>query len=149
MPQLSPLPRIDVPDAVRSGRGLSPWMRDATRAFAETLFTTDDGAPSAERLDWLCDDLDDFLARSGGRARGVYGLCVTAVGWLAPLHLRRLGAFHHLAPELRTRALERMERGPFGLAIFGAKAILCILWYEHPEGARHAGYDGKCLTEAR
>ena len=75
----------------------------------------------------------------------MFRLCVTAVALAAPWHIGRLSALHRLADDDRTRALERMERGPFGLAVFGAKAVLCILWYEHPEVARAVGYDGRCL----
>jgi hypothetical protein len=124
-------------------------MRDATRALVETLFATDDTPAPAARVDWLCDDLDDFMARSGPRARSVYRLCLFAVTWLAPLHARRLGAFHGLDFAARADALERMERGPAGMAVFGAKAILCILWYEHPDNARMTGHDGRCLGGAR
>lgn len=141
--------RVEVPDAPRPGRGVSPRVRDATRALVEALFATDEGPAPADRIDWLCDDLDDFMARSGARARSVYQLCLFAITWLAPLHVRRVGAFHSLDFVTRAEALERMERGPAGMAVFGAKAILCFLWYEHPENAKLTGYDGKCLGGGR
>jgi hypothetical protein len=137
--------RIAVPDAAPRQEGLSVGLRTAVRAIASTLFTTEAGVPEGDRLDWLCDDLDDFLGRSGPRARGLLRLCVTAITWLGPLHARRLGPFHALDPATQTLALERMEQGPLGLAVFGAKTLLCIVWYEHPAVARAAGYDGRCL----
>ncbi len=151
MTDLSPLPaeRIEVPDAVPPGPGLSPSLRAATRGLVETLFATEEGPAPADRVDWLCDDLHDFMARSGARARGLYRLCVTAITWLGPLHVRRLGRFADLPFEARAEALERMERGPFGMAVFGAKAMLCILWYEHPANARRTGSTGGCLGGAR
>lgn len=124
-------------------------MRHATRALVEALFATEDGPAPADRVDWLCDDLDDFMARSGARARSLYQLCLFAVTWLAPLHVRRVGAFHGLDFATRAEALERMERGPLGMAVFGAKAVLCFIWYEHPDNARMTGYDARCLGASR
>jgi hypothetical protein len=122
-------------------------MRANTRAIAETLFTTKEGPPPPERLDWLVEDADDFVAQAGGRARLVLWLCMTAISLLAPLFALRLGPFRWLSPETRTRGLERMERSARGLAVFGAKAILCILYYEHPDSARFVGFDGLCLED--
>ena len=41
-------------------------LRAPARAFAEALFTTNEGPPPAERLDWLMDDLDDYYERLYG-----------------------------------------------------------------------------------
>ena len=139
--------RVDVPDAGPRGRGLSPWMRDASRAFAEALFWTDEGPPPAERLDWLVEDLDDFLARSGARARLTYLLCLVAIAVVAPLATWKLPPLQHLSAPDRMAAVERAERGLLGLAVFGAKAILCVLYYEHTDAGRAAGFDGSCLHE--
>ena len=141
--------RVEVPDAARPGAGLSAPLRDATRALVETLFASEAGPPSADRVDWLIDDLDDFMARSGGRARGLYRLCVFAITWLAPLHIKRFSAFHGLDFATRAEALERMERGPFGMAVFGAKTLVSVLWFEHPANERAAGNTGGCLGGGR
>lgn len=134
-------PEADAPIA----RGaLSPALRATTHALAEALFTTDEGPPPEERLAWLVDDLDDFLARSGPRALFVFRLCVLAVGLVAPLLVGRLTTLRALATPDRLRALERMERSPLALALFGAKTTLCILYYEHPDAAREVGFDGAC-----
>lgn len=146
MTDLSPAARVEAPDTARSREGLSPWASAMTRAVAATLFATEEGDAPADRLDWLCDDLDDFLARSGARSRAMFRLCLTAIAYVAPLYAKRLGPFHALDAPTRARALERMERGPFGLALFGAKALLCIVWYEHPAVALAAGHDGGCLN---
>ena len=29
---------------------------------------------------------------------------------------------------------------------FGAKAILCFIWYEHPAARKRIGHDGQCLV---
>lgn len=138
-------PRVEVEDAVVGRTGLTRRMRLATAAVAETLFTTREGPPPRERLEWLVDDLDHFFAQAGKRARFAYRLCLLAVSVLAPLMVMRLPPFRRLSAETRTRALERMERSALGLAVFGAKAVLCILYYEHPAAARLIGYDASCL----
>lgn len=119
-------------------------MRAATHAVAEALFTTDHGPPPASRLEWLADDLDDFLVHAGPRARAAYRLCILAISIIAPLLILRLPPFRSLPTVLRVRALERMERSFLSLAIFGAKTTLCVLYYEHPDAARHVGFDAGC-----
>jgi hypothetical protein len=142
---------VVVEDCVRPRPGLTPRMRVATHALAEALFTTEDGPPPEARLAWLVDDLDDFLGRAGSRARLVYRLCLLAIAIVAPLMIGRFPPYRALSREQRTRALERMEKSTLGLAVFGAKAMLCILYYEHPDAARAIGHDGHCRrpSEAR
>ena len=137
--------RVEVDDRVVGRRGLTPRMRVATFAVAETLFTTRDGPPPRERLDWLVDDMDDFLSHAGARARLVYRACLLAITIFAPVLVFRLPPFRNLSRENRSKALERMEASALGLAVFGAKAALCILYYEHPDAARFIGYDASCL----
>ncbi|MBI5516770.1 MAG: hypothetical protein HY909_23500 [Deltaproteobacteria bacterium] len=142
---MTPPARIEVPDAVRPAAGLAASLRGSVLALAEALFVSDDGPPPPERVAWLLDDLDDFLGHAGPRARLSFGLCVRAVAWTCPLLVGRPGSFRALSLPLRLRALERLEKLPLGLALFGAKALLCLVWYEHPENERFAGYDGRCL----
>lgn len=110
------------------------------------MFTRDDGPPAEAALDWLDHELEDFFLHAGVRASLVFRACVVAISWCAPWTLGRAGPFARLDAPSRGEALARMERGPLALAVFGAKAILCILYYEHPTGARWAGYDGSCLV---
>jgi hypothetical protein len=137
--------RIDLPDRVIGRAGLSHRQRETARAVAEALFTTDDGPPDADRLDWLSDDLDQFFAQAGERAKLGFALCLLGIAVVAPLLILRLPPFRALSRERRTEALERLEQSPFALAVFGAKAILCILWYEHPASRAFIGHDGDCM----
>jgi hypothetical protein len=138
--------RVPVEDRITGQKGLGRAARNTARALAEALFTTGEGPPPAERLDWLVEDLDDLIGRVGTRGKLVFRLCLFAVSTIAPLLAFRLLPFRFLSSETRMRALERMERSPFGLAVFAAKALLCIVYYEHPDSARMIGYDGTCLT---
>lgn len=137
--------RIEVEDRVQGRAGMSSSMRAATFALAEALFTTDEGPPPEDRLNWLCDDVDNFFAQAGERAKFSYWLCLTAISILAPVLMGKLPPYRALSREDRAHALERLERSPFALAVFGAKAVLCIIYYEHPDAARLIGYDGACL----
>lgn len=141
------LERVRVGDEVRGRAGITARMRRATWAVAEALFTTDGGPPPEDRLDWLVDDLDDFLAHAGPRSRLIYRLCLWAISTLAPLLVWRLPPFRRLSSVKRVEALERLERSPFALAVFGCKMLLCIVYYEHPDAAREIGFDGRCMGD--
>ena len=114
------------------------------RAVAEAVFATEDGAPPAERLDWVCDDLDDFFARCGARSRWVFRLSLLVVGIVAPLLARRARSLGSLSLADRIDALERLERSKLGLALLAVKAMLCVVYYEHPDVTRAYGLDGAC-----
>ncbi len=123
--------------------------RDAT-AFGEALFArTLDQPPPAERMSWFITDLDDFVAHLNTRGRFVFRLCLFVVTWIAPLvggHFARLGS---LSLTERIESLEALERTPASLALFGARAIVSLVYYEHPDAAREIGWDQKCLTAVR
>lgn len=140
---------IPLPDRVRGRTGLSARQRETARAVAEALFETEAGPPDAARLDWLCDDLDHFFAHAGDRAKFSFVLCLLAIGLLAPLMILRLPPFRALSREHRARALERFEQSALALAVFGAKAVLCILWYEHPASRAQTGDDGLCMGRSK
>lgn len=139
--------RVLVPDAAARGEGLSQDIRETVAAVAATLFTTDAGPPPPERIAWLCDDLHDFFIRAGDRARGTFRVCLAVISLAAPWFVGKLGTFRSLDESLRARALERMERSPLALAVFGAKAVLCFIYYEHPDAARAAGHTQRCHVE--
>ena len=122
--------------------------RRALRAIAEAVFSGPSGPPPPARLDWLLDDLDDFFSRSGGRARGVSRLMIRLVSLLAPLMVWRPWPFHRLSLDTRIRALARLEDSVLSAPILALKAMLCIVWYEHPDTAAAVGFHQTCLLEA-
>ncbi len=140
--------RVEVEDRVIGRAGATPFMKRTARAVAKTLFTTREGPPPAARLDWLVAEMDDFIAQAGGQARLVHRLCLFVIAIVAPLLSVRFPPFDRLDPEDRHRCLERFEQNRlFGLAFFGVKALLCILYYEHPAVARAVGFDGLALID--
>jgi hypothetical protein len=115
------------------------------RVFAEALFSTEEGPPDPARVQWLIDDLRDFLGRAGGNARLVLWACLLACNWLAPLFIRRLPTLAELTPEDRAHALDRVEQTSFGPIALGPKAILCMLWFEHPDTQRETRTEPSCM----
>ena len=134
--------RLAVADGAEYDWKIPRPLRAPTRAFAEALFQTEAGPPDAARIDWLLDELDDFLARSGSRAQLVFQGAITALQTLAPLSVGKPVLLTMLKPEARATAIEKFEETQLGLAVLGAKAMLCLIWYEHPEVSADVGIDG-------
>jgi hypothetical protein len=130
--------------------GLSRAARANARAIAEALWTRDGRTPPpAHRLDWLERDLADFAGHLTLRARLLLSACLATVTWLAPVAIGRLARLRSLSIADRVRAIAAIERAPLvSLALFAAKAILSLLWWEHPENAREIGWDQKCLRSS-
>jgi len=126
--------------------GASPGTLASARALAEAIFSTESGPPPAARLDWLMDELDDFLGRVGARGRVLLLLSFFDVSWLAPLVAFRFRPLRSLPLAARVDALERLERSRIAMPLLATKAILSVLYYEHPDAAREIGFDGACLT---
>ncbi len=66
---------------------------------------------------------------------------------VAPLFAWRPPVLRWWSFETRRRALERMERSLLAPPILPVKAILGILWYEHPDVAASVGFDGLALLD--
>ncbi|GMV43025.1 MAG: hypothetical protein AMXMBFR64_47410 [Myxococcales bacterium] len=123
------------------------WLR-ALYAVAEVMFAGDRGLPPPARLRWLCHDTQDFLRQIRGRGALVFRLALLLVSIVAPLFVLRPLPLRALSYERRCVALARYERSPLGLSLFVLKAILCIVWFEHPDSAREVGFDGSSLRRA-
>lgn len=134
--------------------GLSPWAERSLRALTEAIFARrskgDDELvpPPAERIEWVCREIDDFLARVSTRSRLLVLLSIFAVSVLAPVLMRRFGSLASLSTVDRIHALERLERSPFAPALLAVKALASVHYYEHPDAAREVGFDGECHVAA-
>lgn len=135
--------KVPVPGAVqRAARGVAEALfayevHEAYEAYGE-------GAEKA-RFDWLEEDFTAFYGHSQGRARLVLSVALLALAWIAPLFVFRFGPLWRLPVALRTEALERIESSPLAPTALAAKAILCILWFEHPETMRETSTEPTCL----
>lgn len=120
-----------------------PKTTHALTAIAEAVFATPQGAPPAERVSWAAREVDDILFCAGRRPRVLLRLMVAAIALLAPLFARRLRGLSRLTVEERVAALERMEKSGLAAApVMAVKAILCVVYYEHPDSAREVGWSG-------
>lgn len=126
--------------------GLSPRAMRRVRDVAEALFSTDEGPPLPARLDWMEKDLSDFFGNANWRAAFLFRTCLFTVTWLAPIILWRLPPIGRLAVGDRVEAIERFEHVPLAvLTVLAVKAILSLVYYEHPDSAQEIGWDQECM----
>jgi len=121
--------------------------RSTTRALvaiAEAVFSRDGRAPAAERMSWVEQEMEDFLARAGRRSRTLFVAMVWVTSVLAPLFVGRFTLLHRLPLSERIGALRALE-ARFGEPLLAVKALLCLVYYEHPDAAHDVGFDGACL----
>ena len=112
--------------------------------IAEALFATEAGAPDPKRVAWVCADFTDFVSRAQGRGRLVLLLSVWFLTWIAPLVVWRLGPLASLSIEKRAEALERIEGSSIGFIALAPKAMLCLMWFEHPDTQRETKTEITC-----
>ena len=125
-------PRSDIRFA--RGFGLSLWP------IAEALFASEAGPPPPERLQFLQDDLQDFLRHAGLRTRSLVKIALFGVDLVLPiLMLKR--PLRYTPWEPRVQLLSRIENSIAGLPLLFIKAVLCLIYYEHPD-AQEELYQG-------
>ena len=124
------------------------WTK-AAAAVAEVLFSDGDTRPPEQRLAWLAKELEDYVDRIGFQSRTIIRASTFAVDMLGPLLVAKLPPFSEQPFDVRAEALERLERTPLGLATFALKAILCILYFEHPDAASEVGFDGRPMKRGQ
>jgi hypothetical protein len=117
-------------------------------SIAEAVFSRDGTPPAADRLTWVERETEDFLARSGARSRFMFSFMIWLTTWLAPILSGRFSPLYALPLESRVRALAHLEER-FSEPLLAVKAILCLVYYEHPDAARDVGFDGRCLLGPR
>ena len=120
----------------------------AARAIAEALFCSDAGPAPSDRIEWLLGEIDVLLTRAGWRSGGFYKLGVFGVWLLAPLLIGRLPGLGRLPLTDRVRALTKMERSGLAVVVLGVKAIMCLMYYEHPDAVVETGHASECQRVA-
>ena len=114
-------------------------MRRHVRAVAEALFCRDEGPPPAGRIEWLCDDYADFIDKAGPRSELILGGALAVATWIAPVTIGKLPPLGRHDVATRCRALEALEKTKAGLPLLALKAMLCTMYYEHPDAAKEIG----------
>lgn len=124
--------------------GVPPRTLRAARVIAEALYSSDVGPPPPARLDWLERDLGDFFGHTSLRARLLFRACIATIFWLAPLFSGRFATMASLDTSARIDALHRFERTPLALTLLATKAIVSLVWFEHPDSAAEIGWNSEC-----
>jgi hypothetical protein len=119
-----------------------PTLHRTARAVAESLFSTPDRRAPDARLDWAASELEDIAFHAGSRGLSTMRLVAFVLSLVAPLFVMRLGSLSALPLPLRTIALERMEASFAAPLVLALKAVLCTVWYEHPDAAAEVGWTG-------
>lgn len=143
--QLLPPPAPHEAVTARLAAPLSPVVRAWARAVAQGLFATEAGAPDASRVEEVVDDFLDFIARAPTRGRWIMILSLFALVWVAPLFVARMPTLEGLEVDRRAEALDRVEKSVLGPAALAPKAILCLLWFEHPATRAETRTEVTCL----
>lgn len=118
------------------------WARDAV-AVSAAMFD----APAADeaddaRLRWVGAELRTLMAEVDPMTKLLFRGSLALLTWLGPWLVLRPGPFRRCARPQQLRILHRYERSPIGLTLLAVKAMLCIVWFEHPHAARDAHFDG-------
>jgi hypothetical protein len=137
-PALTASDRGRAPSRLSTARTPSRATLRVARAIAEAVFARDGHAPPQERLSWLDGELEDFLARAGTRSRVMLTFSFWLVAVAAPLSFGRWARLEALQLAERIRALAALERA-LPEPLLAVKALLCLIYYEHPDAAREVG----------
>lgn len=121
--------------------------RAPVRALALALFDRGGGVP-ADRVEWALDDLASFLAHAGPRTSTLFSVAVALVEWAPAVISGRVSRMSRLSPVERDRYLERLDASRWAILLVLPKALLSLVYYEHPDALRETGYDGTCLVGA-
>jgi hypothetical protein len=109
--------------------------------IAEALFSTGGAPPPPERIAWLRGEMEDFLGCASRIGRALFVLGSLFVTWWAPVLVGALPPLSHLPFARRVHALERFESRRVAPVLIALRAILCMLYYEHPDAAAEVGID--------
>lgn len=116
---------------------MSPRLRAQVEVVAEALI----GGPlPTESGAGTLDQVASFV-RAGWRVALAFRLAIWFVTWALPIRAGRLPPLRRVALSERAALLSAAERGPLGAVVVLLKSVVCLAWFEHPEGARFLGYD--------
>lgn len=135
--EAKPFPRLQ---GVRrpSGR-ISRANLKTIESIAEALFSVEGVAPPRERISWINQEVFDYMSRVSVLGRFLFVCALFLVSRIAPIVVFRFCSLYRLSLDRRILALTRYESSALGASLIPIKAILCIIYYEHPDAAREVG----------
>lgn len=132
--------RLPSPAGERRPTGtFPPRSLETMLAMAEAIFSTSERPLPPDRLEYLRRELPDLLNRAAPRGRLMFRLGTFAISTIAPLLIGRLPPLRRLPLDVRIRALRKMEASAFVAALIAVRAVLCLVYYEHPDAAAEIG----------
>lgn len=123
---------------------LPSYLAGPARALAACLFDAGRGVPE-DRLGFALEDVDDFTRRAGKKTRLAFVASLLLLEWLWPLRFGVLGRFSSLPLQRRLHVLERIEDSGLAALLVLPKAMLCLVFFEHPAALKEIGYDARPL----
>ena len=114
---------------------------DRLMLIAEALFSRDGTPPPPERIAWLRGEMGDFLSRASPIGRMLFVMGSLVVSLWAPVLVGSLPPLSRLSFTRRVEALTRFESRRVAPVLIALRAILCLLYYEHPDAAKEVGID--------
>jgi hypothetical protein len=127
-----------IPARLSHAKSPSPATLGAALSIAEAVFSRNGAPPPPERLSFIRQELEDFLARAGTRSRLMLSFSIRLVAFLAPWFGGQRRRFASLPLAERVAALGALERR-LPEPLLAVKALLCLVYYEHPEAAHEVG----------
>jgi len=123
----------------RPNKVISNFHARQIKCISETFFSADTTPVDSQRLEWLVREYCDFMSRAPKKQRFLFRTAITVIAFLAPLFIWKIGPFSTLNFRDRVRALRVFEHRKIGKILVPVRAILCLIYYEHPEAARTLG----------
>ncbi|MBI4817836.1 MAG: hypothetical protein HY791_16365 [Deltaproteobacteria bacterium] len=120
-------------------------LAPAAVGLAEALFDRGAGIP-ADRIEWTLHEVDELSIASGFKTRALFLVTLFLVEHLSFL-FGELAKLSDLDLRSRVRYLARLDASPLAALVALPKALLCLVYFEHPEALRETGYDGKPMIE--
>lgn len=114
---------------------------DRLMLIAEALFSRDASPPPAARIAWLRGEMGDFLSRAAPLGRLLFVMGSLVVSLWAPVLVGSLPPLSRLSFARRVQALTKFESRRVAPVLIALRAILCLLYYEHPDAAQDVGID--------
>lgn len=128
------------------GAPFTSGQRATTRVLIETLFATDEGSPPNGRVEWVLAEAEDLIRHSGPKLRLIFGLLLFFLNRIGPLLSLRFPSLGRLPLGERIELLTKMEHGIAAGPLLAVRALLAIVYYEHPDAANLIGFTGECLV---
>lgn len=110
-------------------------------SIAEALFSVEGVPPPLGRIRWLVQEYVDYMSRVSVLGRFLFVCALFFVSSIAPIMVFRFRPLRRLSLDRRILALTRYESSAIGTTLIPIKAIICIIYYEHPDAAREVGID--------